>query len=107
MKAPPARVLVVAGPAWGKTWLTSQVVRHALDAPDDVFDETVTNQPIPETDPSNFEEASTSEPWSFGGYAGELVTPPPHPLHPHPAHLRCLSGVLACDLLCGQRLHGG
>lgn len=39
------------------------------------------NPPVPEADPSTFEATSTAEPWSFGGYDGELVTTPTHLLH--------------------------
>lgn len=50
--------------------------RAGIDA-----DATPSNQPVQEFDPSTFEETSTVEPWSFGGYEGELVTTPTHLLH--------------------------
>ena len=56
------------------------VPRPAARAGIDV-DDTIPALPAQEADPSTFEEVSTSEPWSFGGYEGELVTTPTHLLH--------------------------
>ena len=44
-------------------------------------DDPASKASVAAVDPSTFERVSTTEPWTFGGYEGELVTTPTHLLH--------------------------